>query len=712
MGDVVSKVASTLITVLIAVAGSAGIWIGANLLFNQVRHQWNRFNTIVFGAFGFVAGAVISGNRAIRGSGEGDGTLAEFGSWVWFPIVAAVVAALVGMLLAANDERPVRLAIGVGGLGALGLVVGILLRDVNRPELAIGALIGWTAVLAVVGAGISVLRSRPPVGGALIGAAIGWIVGAFGAPDLGGGSSGWAIVASVVAPALIGARIGLVDNPDYQRRSLIDLKSRAVIFLGPALLFIFATLVVPAIRTIYLSFLDQRGEEAVGFDNYQQTFTDPVSWDTSNWKALFPRSVEGNFEMGSWPFWIGVVLLIGFVAIGLRGRRLTGRMVELGSPSMGPLVLGGLLVAFGVFTALRGTIINNLWWVIVVTAFSTGLGLAVAVLADNAKFERVAKSIIFMPMAISLVGASVIWRFMYVARDTSKEQTGVMNAVWVGLGRLSTGQDVAATAILALLILGGFGAVVNYLSNRDWIRAAIAAAATVVVVIAVQAIWNGLSDDGVRVVFGLLLTAVFVAILVPVARALVAQHYGRAVFPGVVAILLGWFLLRYWAIWGTGVGGHRVDEETGEVISGQAINFVQDGPYNNFWLMVVLIWIQTGFAMVILSAAIKAVPTEYIEAARVDGATDSQIFWRITLPQIGTTIGVVVTTLIVLVMKVYDIVKVMTNGNFGTQVLANDMFQQAFQFSNTGRGASLAVLILVSVLPVMVFNIRRMQREL
>ena len=105
-------------------------------------------------------------------------------------------------------------------------------------------------------------------------------------------------------------------------------------------------------------------------------------------------------------------------------------------------------------------------------------------------------------------------------------------------------------------------------------------------------------------------------------------------------------------------------------------------------------------------------PTEFIEAARVDGATDSQIFWRITLPQIGTTIGVVVTTLIVLVMKVYDIVKVMTNGNFGTQVLANDMFQQAFQFNNTGRGAALAVLILISVLPVMVLNIRRMQKEL
>ena len=129
------------------------------------------------------------------------------------------------------------------------------------------------------------------------------------------------------------------------------------------------------------------------------------------------------------------------------------------------------------------------------------------------------------------------------------------------------------------------------------------------------------------------------------------------------------------------------------------------------WLMVVLIWMQTGFAMVILSAAIKAVPTEYIEAAKMDGATTSQIFWRITVPQIAPTIGVVVTTLIVTVMKVFDIIKVMTNGQFGTQVLANDMYQQAFQFTNYGRGAALAVILFLSVLPVMVLNIRRMQRE-
>jgi alpha-glucoside transport system permease protein len=322
---------------------------------------------------------------------------------------------------------------------------------------------------------------------------------------------------------------------------------------------------------------------------------------------------------------------------------------------MFPLVVGGLFLAFAVFTVLRGTIINNLWWVAVVTGLSTSLGLAVAVLADRARGERFAKSIIFMPMAISLVGASVIWRFMYVARDSSKEQTGVMNALWVGLGRLSTGS--------------GF--------------------------------WTWL--------VGIVLTIAFVGLVALMGQALVRREWGKAVVPGVAALLLGWFLVRYFAIIGGGIGGQRSGPD-GEFVA-NPVNFVQEPPYNNFWLMVVLIWIQTGFSMVILSAAIKAVPTEFIEAARVDGATDSQIFWRVTLPQIAPTIGVVVTTLIVLVMKVYDIVKVMTNGNFGTQVLANDMFQQAFQFGNVGRGASLAVLIFISVLPVMIYNIRKMQRE-
>ncbi len=506
-------------------------------------------------------------------------------------------------------------------------------------------LIGWTVGTAAVGAGVSALRKNRLEGGALIGASIGWILGAWGVPDLGDGSAGWAIVAMAVAPALFGLRLGLGAIPKTTERASIDQSSRAVIFVGPALLFILAMLVVPTIRTIWLSLKDRRSEDFVWFDNYTAIFQDPKSWDTSNWTDLFTSRL----------FFIGIALLIVFVLLGLRNKRQTGRVVELGSSSMGPLMIGSLLLSFAVFTTVRGTIINNLWWVVVVTLFSTSIGLAIAVLADGVRFEKIAKSIVFMPMAISLVGASVIWRFMYVARDASKEQTGVMNALWVGLGDLST------------------------------------------------------SDGFWKVLVGAVLTLMLLGLFAMLARALVRQNYARAVIPGAVAILLGWFLLRYWQVYGGGVGGVRVNSAGNQV--GDPINFIQDGPFNNMWLMVVLIWIQTGFSMVILSAAIKAVPTEYIEAAKVDGATDSQVFWRITLPSISTTIGVVVTTLIVLVMKVYDIVQVLTNGNFGTEVLANNMYREAFLNQDFGLGAALAVLIFISVLPVMVMNIRRMQKE-
>jgi alpha-glucoside transport system permease protein len=203
--------------------------------------------------------------------------------------------------------------------------------------------------------------------------------------------------------------------------------------------------------------------------------------------------------------------------------------------------------------------------------------------------------------------------------------------------------------------------------------------------------------------------AVFMALLSAAARQLTLRNWGGAALSIVGTVLLGWFVLRYFAVWGGGVGGQEIN--TVGNIKSSPVNFVQESPFNSMFLMVVLIWIQTGFAMVILSAAIKAVPTELIEAAKVDGATSSQVFWRVTLPQIAPTIGVVVTTIIVLVMKVYDIVNVMTNGNFETQVLANDMFFQAFQSQNQGQGAALAMLIFISVLPVMVFNIRKMQRE-
>ena len=133
-------------------------------------------------------------------------------------------------------------------------------------------------------------------------------------------------------------------------------------------------------------------------------------------------------------------------------------------------------------------------------------------------------------------------------------------------------------------------------------------------------------------------------------------------------------------------------------------------PWNNFFIMIIMIWIQTGFAMVVLSAAIKSVPAELVEAAKVDGANDVQVFWKITLPQIVPTIIVVVTTLIVTVMKVFDLVKATTNGNFDTDVLANRMYTNLRNGDFTSS-STFAVIILVLVLPVMWFNFRRGSKE-
>jgi alpha-glucoside transport system permease protein len=126
--------------------------------------------------------------------------------------------------------------------------------------------------------------------------------------------------------------------------------------------------------------------------------------------------------------------------------------------------------------------------------------------------------------------------------------------------------------------------------------------------------------------------------------------------------------------------------------------------------MVIMIWIQAGFAMVVLSAAIKGVPNELLEAARVDGANEVQVFWRVTLPQITTTIAVVVTTLTITVLKIFDLVKATTGGTAGTDVLANRMYD-GLRNGNFTSSAVFAVMILVLVLPVMWINIRRTRRE-
>ncbi|MFT2112579.1 carbohydrate ABC transporter permease [Marinomonas sp. 2405UD68-3] len=223
---------------------------------------------------------------------------------------------------------------------------------------------------------------------------------------------------------------------------------------------------------------------------------------------------------------------------------------------------------------------NNMLWLVVVPTAATFFGLIIAVMTDRIWWGNIAKSLIFMPMAISFIGASVIWKFIYDFRSGGDPQIGLLNAV--------------------VVFFGG--------DPQQWIT------------------------------------------------------------------------LDFW---------------------------------NNFFLMIILIWIQTGFAMVILSAALRGIPDETIEAAILDGANGFQIFYKIMVPQIWGTIAVVWTTITILVLKVFDVVLAMTNGQWGTQVLANQMFDWMFRGGGDfGRGAVVAIVIMVLVVPIMVWNIRRANAEM
>ena len=223
---------------------------------------------------------------------------------------------------------------------------------------------------------------------------------------------------------------------------------------------------------------------------------------------------------------------------------------------------------------------NNMLWLIVVPAASTAFGLLAAQITDRIGWGNFAKSMIFMPMAISFVGAAVIWKLIYDTRPVDQEQIGVLNALYLFFG----GTDPAT-----------------------------------------------------------------------------------------------WLTIPFW---------------------------------NNFFLMIVLIWIQTGFAMVILSAALRGVPEDTIEAAIIDGANPFQIFFKIKVPQIMGTIVVVWTTITLVVLKVFDIVFAMTNGQWETQVLANYMFDKLFRANDWGVGSASAMVIMILVSPILIWNVYNARKEM
>ena len=164
-------------------------------------------------------------------------------------------------------------------------------------------------------------------------------------------------------------------------------------------------------------------------------------------------------------------------------------------------------------------------------------------------------------------------------------------------------------------------------------------------------------------------------------------------------------------------GGHRVSLKSDffnaiiTALGGNPVVFLQTPGLNTIAMIVIMIWLQTGFAMVILSAAIKGVPDEHLEAARIDGATELQVFFRIIIPSIRGSIITVATTIFIAVLKVFDIVYVLTGGNFESQVLANSMFEQMFRFRNLGFASAIAMALLIVVTPVIIINVRNLRRQ-
>ncbi|MFY1624629.1 carbohydrate ABC transporter permease [Micromonospora sp. WMMD735] len=279
----------------------------------------------------------------------------------------------------------------------------------------------------------------------------------------------------------------------------------ALFFLLPTLLLLSVGLVVPALRTVLLSFMDAGSNDWVGLRNYGWMFSED---------------------------------------------------------------------------SIVRVLLNTLIWVLLVPLVATTFGLLYAVMVDKARFESIAKSLIFLPMAISFVGASIIWKFVYAYRSEEQDQIGLLNQIVVSLGG----------------------------EPRQWLL---------------------------------------------------------------------------------------------------------DSPLNTFLLIVIMVWIQAGFAMVVLSAAIKAIPADIVEAARLDGVSPWQMFWQITMPSIRPALIVVVVTLSIATLKVFDIVRTATNGNYDTSVIANEMYNQAFRYGENGQGSALAVFLFILVIPIVIYQIRnlRQQRE-
>ncbi|MCY4185508.1 MAG: sugar ABC transporter permease [Rhodobacteraceae bacterium] len=302
--------------------------------------------------------------------------------------------------------------------------------------------------------------------------------------------------------------------------------------------------------------------------------------------------------------------------------------------------------------------VNNMLWLIVVPAVSTAFGLLSAQLTDRIAWGNIAKSIIFMPMAISFVGAAVIFKLIYDARPVDQAQIGVLNAVWLQFEG-GTGSFLFLKLLPGIIVLS-FAGIVSYIG---WLT--------------LKPLLPGETNQGGGLMAIARLIAVVITAYIIVRSLLLAVGIMSSSLP--YGEPQQWLTLPFW---------------------------------NNFFLMIVLIWIQTGFAMVILSAALRGIPEETVEAAIVDGANPFQVFFGIKVPQITGTIVVVWTTITLVVLKIFDIVFAMTNGQWETQVLANYMFDKLFRANDWGVGSASAIIIMLLVSPILIWNVYNARKEM
>ena len=324
------------------------------------------------------------------------------------------------------------------------------------------------------------------------------------------------VVAIVLFAAVMSAILWVIDRPKIPNWLVV------VGFLGPVTIFMAVGLLYPALSTVYTSF--QVTQNVVG----------------PNGKPVINPTT---------------------------GQRTSEQVFSLSNYST-------------IFTdpAFQKVLINTIYWVILVPVLATVIGLVYATLVDRTRFEKLAKALVFLPLAISMVGASIIWKFVYDYRQAGANQIGLANQILV---------------------------------------------------------WLGLDP----------------------------------------------------------------------------YQFLLTEPWNTFFLIVVMIWIQAGFAMTVLSAAIKAVPDDIVEAAQIDGATGFKLFRKVTIPTIRPAVVVVITTIAMASLKAFDVVRTMTGGNFGTSVVANEFYTQTFiqGQAGVGIGAALAVVLFIIIIPVIVYNVRQMR---